>query len=79
MPSGYNRDWWASELASKIDMPEKLELLSKYSRPTLPHSQKDSRLMVRSLGEENQGMNDKLEERLELEAEEPGTILGASN
>ena len=29
VPSGYNRDWWASELASKIDMPEKLELLFK--------------------------------------------------
>ena len=25
VPSGYNLDWWASELASKIDMPEKLD------------------------------------------------------
>tara|TARA_B100001115_G_scaffold184632_1_gene187972 strand:+ start:7560 stop:11483 length:3924 start_codon:yes stop_codon:yes gene_type:complete len=25
VPSGYNKDWWASELASKIDMPSKLE------------------------------------------------------
>ena len=25
VPSGYNRDWWASELASKINMPAKLD------------------------------------------------------
>ena len=27
VPSSYNRDWWASELAAKIDMPNKLERL----------------------------------------------------
>jgi hypothetical protein len=27
VPSAYNRDWWASELAAKIDMPNKLERL----------------------------------------------------
>ena len=25
VPSAYNRDWWASELAAKIDMPDKLD------------------------------------------------------